>query len=369
MIELLAAIFFGGSIFIQFIFFIFLFRKIVFHEDKDLPAPVPYGVSIVVCAHNEIENLKRLLPALLAQSFPRYEIILVDDRSTDGSLDYLTETFRANQVVKILRINYVEPHISPKKNALTQGIMEAKYNHLLLTDADCLPCSTDWIRLMTQKIYVQKEVCIGYSPYEKRKSLLNLLIRFETFYTAIQYFSLALAGKPYMGVGRNLSYTKSLFLRHNGFYDHNTIWSGDDDLFGNQTFKKENISISMVKESQVLSKPKESYSKWFVQKTRHLSAGIHYKSSIKWILALLFFSHCCYYLSGVTLLILRDFQMVMIIGFIFRTLLIIYIFVQISKKLHEHFPWYLLPVLDLLYLLSYILFGINSILSKNSRWT
>ena len=52
------------------------------------------------------------------------------------------------------------------------------------------------------------EVVLGYGAYKKYPGFLNKLIRFETFHTALQYFSYALAGKPYMGVGRNLSYRK-----------------------------------------------------------------------------------------------------------------------------------------------------------------
>ncbi|MDZ7774386.1 MAG: hypothetical protein U5L09_01610 [Bacteroidales bacterium] len=74
------------------------------------------------------------------------------------------------------------------------------------------------------------EIVIGYGAYEKRKGLLNTLIRYETLKTAMQYFSYALMGMPYMGTGRNLSYKKSLFYRMKGFVSHYNVASGDDDF-------------------------------------------------------------------------------------------------------------------------------------------
>ena len=369
MIETGTTFLFSVSICIQFVFFIFIFRRLAVYVSPLKNEPVITPVSVIICAHNEKENLQELLPIIFLQDYKEFEIIVVDDRSQDGTWEYLIKLAESNPQLKLIQIKEVPSHLSPKKNALTQGILQASHGLVLLTDADCRPCSYDWISGMNWQIRGSKEVCLGYSPYQKHKGILNLMIRFETFYTAIQYFSLALAGKPYMGVGRNLAYTKALFIRNKGFEHHKTIWSGDDDLFGNQSFKKDNITVSIGSESQVLSKPKMSFKDWFYQKSRHLSAGIHYRKDIKFILGLLLFSHCFFYLTWIAILIMNGFTLLMIIGFIFRTLLIIYIFVQISKKFHEHFTWYWLPVLDFLYLISYILFGFNSILSKNSRWT
>jgi hypothetical protein len=82
------------------------------------------------------------------------------------------------------------------------------------------------------------EIVIGYGAYNKRPGLLNKIIRFETFHSALQYLSFALAGTPYMGVGRNLSYKKDVFLRNKGFSSINHIPGGDDDLFINKVANK-----------------------------------------------------------------------------------------------------------------------------------
>ena len=103
------------------------------------------------------------------------------------------------------------------------------------------------------------EIVLGYGAYKKYPGILNKLIRFETFHTALQYFSYALAGKPYMGVGRNLSYRKEAFLRNKGFSAINHIPSGDDDLFINMIATKTNTAIVIDKEAHTLSEPHKTW--------------------------------------------------------------------------------------------------------------
>src|SRR5688572_33381892 len=120
------------------------------------------------------------------------------------------------------------------------------------------------------------EVVLGYGAYYKRPGMLNKLIRFETFHSALQYFSLALAGLPYMGVGRNLSYKKELFLRNKGFSSINHVLSGDDDLFINQVATKHNVNVVLDQEAFTLSEPKRRFKDWIRQKNRHYSTGKYY---------------------------------------------------------------------------------------------
>jgi len=119
---------------------------------------------------------------------------------------------------------------------------------------------------------------LGYGGYERKKGLLNLLIRYETVFTAIQYFSFAIKGKPYMGVGRNLAYEKELFFENRGFARHYHLASGDDDLFVNETATEENTALELTPEARTLSVPESSIGSWIKQKQRHLTAGGHYRT-------------------------------------------------------------------------------------------
>ena len=150
-----------------------------------------------------------------------------------------------------------------KKNALSRGIYHAKNDILLLTDADCYAKSNQWAKAMVSTLDENISVGLGYGPYETQQGLLNAFIRYETVYTAIQYFSFALWGIPYMGVGRNMIYKKELFFQAGGFDKHSHIASGDDDLFVNAIANKKNTSIVIHKNSQMNSAPKKTWKAYF----------------------------------------------------------------------------------------------------------
>jgi glycosyltransferase involved in cell wall biosynthesis len=356
------------SLTIQLIFFLLIFSRLAFFKQKSLPAKEKRGVSVIIAAHNELENLKKLIPALLAQNYPDFEIILADDRSEDSSQSFILENFKDPRL-KIVRITEVAPDMNPKKNALSTAISLSSKEIILLTDADCLPLSHEWIREMTTPIHHEKEVVLGYSQYERKPGFLNLLIRYETFYTAVQYFSLALAGNPYMGVGRNLCYLRKSFLKNNGFEGHGHITGGDDDLFIKDIANKNNVDICLSKAGQTISIPKSDLSSWIRQKRRHLSVGKHYKAKDRLILSLLSLSQVSFWLSLLILSLIQFNTSLIIMGFILRTSLLIPIFVLILNKLEDRIKWYALPFLDLIYVIYYISAGLRAISSKNIRWT
>jgi hypothetical protein len=229
-----------------------------------------------------------------------------------------------------------------KKFPLSMGIKSAKHEIVLLTDADCLPASEFWISKMQQCFDDTTEIVLGYGAYHKKKGLLNKLIRWETFHTAIQYLSYALAGQTYMGVGRNLSYKKTIFFRHKGFSAHNQIASGDDDLFIKSAATKTNTRINIDPDSFTLSDPPKTFKEWVRQKSRHLSTGKYYKPIHKFLLGLYSLSHFLFYPLFVTSLILANWQYVLIL-FGVRFLLQICTFWPLMKKLKEKdlFPLFL----------------------------
>src|SRR6187402_1947878 len=99
------------------------------------------SVSVIVCAHNELENLKRLIPAILQQEYPDFELLIADDRSTDGSKEYFEKIYQGDSRFKIISIQENTGGKNHKKYALSKAISLAKHDLLLLTDADCLPAS------------------------------------------------------------------------------------------------------------------------------------------------------------------------------------------------------------------------------------
>jgi len=286
---------FFGSFLIQVYFYLGIYLRLGRHRNDELPASTE-GVSLLICARNEAENLERFLPAFLTQDYPKYEVVVVNDRSTDHSEEVLG---RLAQLYPHLRFTSLPASDAPlkagKKLALTVGLKSARFERILLSDADCYPASDQWLRRMSSRLEGEKEIVLGYGAYERHRGLLNLLIRYETVFTAMQYLGMALMGKAYMGVGRNLGYRKSLFFNGKGFSSHYHVPSGDDDLFVNEHAGAGNTAIEIDPASHTFSIPKERWAEWLRQKQRHLGAGRLYKASSRAILALEIFSRLLHY--------------------------------------------------------------------------
>mgnify|MGYP003289708911 FL=1 len=240
------------------------------------------GVSVIVCAHNEEDNLREYLHALLAQDYPCFEVIVVDDGSEDNSQCVLKEYARQYQNLYLTFVPYGARVISSKKLALTIGIKAARYDYILLTDADCRPESRFWIREMMSGFYADNvEVVLGFGAYFVKNGLLNRLIGYDTLFSGLQYMGMAKAGYPYMGVGRNLAYRKDTFFKNNGFHGLLNERAGDDDLFVNKVARKENTKVVCNADSLTWSPPKCTWREWLHQKRRHLSVSPHYSMRSK----------------------------------------------------------------------------------------
>ena len=272
---------------VQLFYYLYFFSKLAQYKPPLKSSSQQYPVSVIVCARDEAENIARNLPGILVQQYKTtHEIIVVNDNSTDETkylLDELKKTFKNLNPVPLTQEAKMIPG---KKFPLSIGIKSAKYEVVLLTDADCVPASENWIYKMQDGFYGGKQIVLGYGAYHKHPGMLNKLIRFETFHSALQYLSFALAGMPYMGVGRNLSYKKELFFNNKGFSSINHIPGGDDDLFINKVATKDNTAIVIDKEAHTLSEPEKTWSKWQRQKFRHYTTSKYYKGKHKFWLGL-----------------------------------------------------------------------------------
>lgn len=281
---------------IQLIFYWFLFKRVAFYKPATKEKSQQHPVSVIVCARDEAANLAKYLPGVLVQTYPSTnEIIVVNHNSQDETRYLLEELKKTFKGLHIVNLEQEALGIPGKKYPLSIGIKEAKHEIILLTDADCVPASEFWIQKMQDAYTDGIEVVLGYGAYYKHPGFLNKLIRFETFHTALQYLSYALAGMPYMGVGRNLSYKKGLFLRNKGFSSINHVQSGDDDLFINQVANKNNISVVIDPDAFTLSEPKKTFGDWIRQKNRHFTTSKFYKPSHKFLLGLYSITHFLFY--------------------------------------------------------------------------
>jgi hypothetical protein len=141
------------------------------------------------------------------------------------------------------------------------------------------------------------ELVLGQGPYRRQPGLLNLLVRFETYMTALLYTGLAAWGLPYMGVGRNLGYRRSFFERAGGFGTARGRLSGDDDLLVNRAAAAATTACMTWPGSRSFSDAPPSWTAWIGQKLRHLSAAPAYGIRSKLILGAFHGLHLIFYLS------------------------------------------------------------------------
>jgi glycosyltransferase involved in cell wall biosynthesis len=335
---------FCGVVLLQLCYYWFFFSRISFHRNRPATSQQTHPVSIIVCARDESRNLLKNLPGILAQHYPyTHELVIVNDNSYDDSAYVLEQFQKEFKHINVVSLTDLVKSVPGKKFPLSIGIKSAKYELLLLTDADCVPGSPQWIEKMQAPFSdSDTEVVLGYGAYKKRKGLLNKIIRFETFHTALQYLSYALAGIPYMGVGRNLSYRRDLFFRNKGFSAHNKIPGGDDDLFINQVATKRNTKVVIDPDAFTYSTPKTNWGAWYRQKTRHFGTARYYKTGHRFLLGLYAFLQLIIYPLFTVALFVFDWRLVSgVFGLRLLSLMIVWFGAMNKLREKDLKPWFL----------------------------
>jgi len=326
------------------------------------------AVSVVICAKNEEDTLPQLLSSLKNQDYSDYEIVLVNDASTDNTLEIMENFSKENSNVAVVDVAENDTFWRGKKFALTLGIKRAKNDYLLFTDADCTIASEKWISKVMDGYDSETEIVLGYGGYRKLSGLLNKIIRFETVLTASNYFSFAKVFTPYMGVGRNLSYKKELFCNTKGFYGHMDVASGDDDLFINKNATKTNTEIVFSEESHTISEPPKKWKEWFIQKRRHYSTSSLYSTETKALLGLQGLSHLLFFASLIALLILKVEPTIVLSIFGIRTLIYSVTIGMAASKLKEKDLIIFVPFLDVILICLQISILISNQIIYPKRW-
>jgi cellulose synthase/poly-beta-1,6-N-acetylglucosamine synthase-like glycosyltransferase len=345
-------IFFCANVFIHFVYILFFFSRLLFfkikHPKEEIISKLP-PVSIIIAARNESDNLFNNLPFILEQDYPEFEVIVVNHQSIDESYHILNAYKMKYPNLKVVEIEKSKHIRIGKKLPITLGVKSAKFEHLLLTDADCKPNTSKWILQMSTSFVYQKDLVLGFSPYNTSQTFLNKIIRFDTTFIAVNYFSFALAKVPYMGVGRNIAYTKSLFKSVNGFKSHYAISSGDDDLFVQEVSAKADIGLVIHEDAFMITEPKSSFSEWVLQKTRHFTTSTKY-SVIKKILLGIYPSTMIFTLISFVYLVFDLDYSIIILAMLVFLFLVKWLILGLSfRKLRQNELIKWIPVLDLVY--------------------
>lgn len=353
---------------VQVIYYWAIYGKIAFFKPKNEFVRSDQPVSVIVCARDEYYNLKVNLPLLLNQDYSVYEVVVVDHGSEDDTKYLLRDLADEYPHLKIVSLSQDLNFFTGKKFPLSIGIKSAKYDVLLFTDADCIPRSNQWVRRMAANFTEGTEIVLGYGAYQKKNSLLNLLIRFDTVRIAMNYLGFARAGMPYMGVGRNMAYRKSLFYRQNGFISHYRIQSGDDDLFINKAATSKNTRIAIQSDAHTVSVPKSSISLWIRQKRRHLMTGGYYKQSHKLALGLFAFTQAAFWTFTILLLAFwyQPYIVLGLAGIRFFTQLLIT--GKVMRKLSEKGFLLLVPLFELFLMIVSPMLALANVFNKPIKW-
>ncbi len=352
----------------QLYFSLFVHLKLCYLkiEAPDINASQP--ISIIICARNEAANLQKNLPAIFAQEYDDFEVIVVNDRSWDDTKEVLREFSKEHANLKTVTVGEGARFFAGKKFAATMGIKAARYEWLVFTDADATPASTKWLSGMKQPVDPTKEIVLGYSPFLKKGGLFNLLARFEHFFIAVNYFSFALKGMPYMGVGRNLAYKKSLFFKNKGFASHMHLPFGDDELFVNANANSNNTTLCIHPDTQIWAVPKTSFKDYLIERKRKAVARKFYKSKHNFILSMQVVTQFLFYVMLVAACFFNTLWFPALGIFVLSMVVRCFIYPRLLRRLsYPGLAWWF-PVLDILLFIFLVFNGILSIFVKKAQW-
>jgi biofilm PGA synthesis N-glycosyltransferase PgaC len=357
----------GLALVVQLYFCVRYFFSLSLYKPDTVSSEKP-PVTVLICAKNERENLEKHLPEILSQNYPEFEVVVVNDGSWDKTTAYLDDMVNWNPNLKHVKIDIDQTHRAGKKYALTLGIKSASHDFILLIDADCTPNSENWISEMMAQFDEKTDLVLGFSPYRRYMGLLNMFIRYETLYVGTQYLSFALNKRPYMGVGRNMAYRKSVFFQNKGFAKHIHLIAGDDDLLVQDLATKENTRICISKDAHTISEPHRNVSDWWNQKKRHLHIGKHYRNKFKFTLGIFNSSHLVEYMAIVVALLAGIDPLLVLIVWGVKTLINWIVLLLAFRKLGNVWISLAYPLIDIFYFLYYIVIGPITLFNRKVKW-
>ena len=347
-------------------YFFYYFNPIKLTTSEPITAFPP--VSIIISARNSVLKLENNIQHWLTQDYPNFEVVIIDDRSSDETAFFLVKTAEKEPLLKYVLLDPDVIKNGSKKLALTLGIKKAKNNYFLLTDADCIPNSDQWLKHMATGFTNKKDIVLGVSPVNTKKSFLGRLTQYENLLTAMQYLGMSIMGKPYMGVGRNLAYTRGIYDSVGGFSKHHHLPAGDDDLFVQEASNSNNTVVCIQPESYVNTEGPKNWKEYWKQKMRHLWIGKQYRSDVKTSLAWLPISQLLFWTIIIIWFITGSSWLWPIIPIIVKIVPEWVIFVKKGKLLNMPLagPYYLFY--NVFYSFWYVVISMNAFFKRKIVW-
>ena len=346
---------------VQLIYYV-LFSSVLWKQNKaNNSSTLP--ISVIIFAKNCASYLEKNITYFLNQKYPNFEILLVNNASFDETDDVIEQLKEKHPQLKIVDVENNEAFWGNKKYATTLAIKAAKYEHLLFTEANCVPKSEFWIAEMSKLFSEEKTIVLGYKKLILGNNFTSYLIRFQHVLLTIQGFFAAKSLNPFMAFGENYGFTKTDFFRVKGFVNHIKIRDGKDDLFVRDAAQKNNASYQLSSESFIECETNYTFKSWFLEQRKKRILQKQYKLNHRFFLNFFMFTKIGFYALATYLFFVYSYQILL-------PIVLFYLFFKAivmglaTKKLGEISVFFLSPVLDILLIFIQISIFIANLISK-----
>jgi glycosyltransferase involved in cell wall biosynthesis len=318
------------SFLIQLYYYLFIFRKVGSKRRTQATEHTGEPVSVIICVKDDSINLSKILPLLLQQNYPEYEVIVVNDNSSDDSEEILK---LAQNQYPHLQIRNLVAHksVHGKSVVLGVGIKAAKYNRIVVTDVACLP-STDWLKSVSTGF--DSEIVMGYTRY----IAVGKFVRIANYYESLFQLGYALNRRPYTASGENDSFRKELFFAK-GFNPLLRKPEKVEQVFFNSVMNKTNTSVVLLPDAIVASEKHLSVGNWCLECSLNLFSKRLFRRGARHVKSPEMISKTLFYISCIVAIIMSINEtplLASIVGvFLLRLIIQIFVFVSTQKRLGE----------------------------------
>ena len=309
MLNTILLVAFLAVVLVQLFYYFYILGSFSFAKNKQNPPALNTKISVLCCFKNNLEDAKKLIPLLLNQKNVAFELVIIDNNSTDddASITFFEQIEKENTNVKLVKVENNEAFWGNKKYALTLGIKAASNEKMAFIKPNYEPASENWLAILNNSITPEKQIILGYTAIKKKKNnLKNKIIRFENLLYHMQMFGYVQRKKPTFAANTNLAYTKKNYFDNQGFMNHMKIRLGEADLFVNEAGTKTNTTYTIDAEARVIRKNYKKYSTWLNDIRKRNYTTRFYNKTDQFTLNLFLINKVLFYTLLTVLLILQQ---------------------------------------------------------------
>lgn len=240
-----------------------------------------HSVSLVIIAKNDAKFLETNLDLFLNQAYENFEVIVVDDGSYDGTASLVAKYMQKYPILRLTTITPDKKFQHTKKFAVNVGLKAAKNDIVIFTDANCYPCSKNWIDNIQAGFVDGVDVVISYANFVSDNSLLGKFIIYDKLCNFLRFSSFACFDKAIRGDFLNLAFRRDVFISSNSYRGDALSEEGIDVLPIIKLKKSKNISIIINKTSKIYVDYIDIKKEWMYYKLLYFKSMKYYSPFLK----------------------------------------------------------------------------------------